>query len=460
MRRLLLTLLLALAATALGSALPAFAAPKKAARTPVITKVAPMRVGVGGKLTISGRNFKTKRAANTVIFRAPGGRSAFAKPRRATSTRLVVLVPGAVRRLLSGSAGSPRPTRFKLRVLAGKFSRYTARRLSPVVTAGGAGGPGGPGGAPGGSIPSCDSGPDHDGDLLSNSFELQIKTDPCLRDTDLDGVEDGYEFQSALDLNRYPRVLPLPYPGRRPYPNALDSGDGNTDYDDDGLWLSEEYELWIRYAADGAPRAGRPQTLSGLLYSDGLQKSIDPAPSAAPAGSLARWALDIDNDGALWDDERDADADGLGNWDEQHGRFTEQWWPSTFDGNGLPKESKYPDLDFLDNEDLPGLDAAADPDMDGDGVRDGADDHDHDGLSNSFEVHRPGDYLTDAFGPPAPGPNVWAYVNPFNPCKPVRSERCHRSVPFGYYDSDQAPPVGNPPPAGFPGSGVPPTPDN
>ena len=45
-------------------------------------------------------------------------------------------VPGAVRRLLSGNASNPRPTRFKLRVLAGKFSKYTTRRLSPVVTGG------------------------------------------------------------------------------------------------------------------------------------------------------------------------------------------------------------------------------------------------------------------------------------------------------------------------------------
>jgi hypothetical protein len=450
------TLLLALAATVLVSVAPAFAAPKKG-RTPVIKKVAPMRIGVGGKLTIKGRNFKSRRLANTIIFRAPNARSAFAKPIRASRTRLVVRVPGGVRRLLSGNASNPRPTRFKLRVLAGRFSKYTSRRLSPVITSGGADGPGGPGG----SIPSCNSSADHDGDLLSNSFELAIKTDPCLRDTDLDGVEDGYEFQSALDLNHYPRVLPLPYPGRKPYPNALDSGDGRTDYDDDGLWLSEEYKLWVKYSADGVPRRGRPQTLSRLLYSDGLQKSIDPAPSAAPAGTLARWALDIDNDGRLWDDERDADGDGLGNWDEQHGRFTEGWWPSTFDGNGRPKESKYPELDFLDNEDLGSLDAAADPDMDGDGVRDGADDHDHDGLSNAFEVHRPSDYLTDAFAPGGgPGPNIWAYVNPFNPCKPVRSERCHRSVPFGYYDGDGAPPIGNTPPSGYPTSGVPATPDN
>ena len=457
MRRLVSTLLLALCALGLLVAAPAsFAAvKKKTGPTPKITRVAPMRISVGAKLTITGRHFKSKRTANTVIFRAPGGRSAFAKPRRASTTKLVVTVPGSVRRLLGGGAGSPRPTRFKLRVLAGKFSKFTTRRLSPVITSGGGGdGPGG------GSVPSCDSSADHDGDLLTNSFEIQIKTDPCLRDTDADNVEDGYEFQSALDLNYYPRTLPLPYPGRRPYPNALDPSDGNVDYDGDGLWLSEEYKLWIRYSADGALRGGRPQTLSGLLYSDGLQKSIDPAPASAPVGTLARWALDIDNDGTLWDDERDADADGLGNWDEQHGRFTEAWWPATFDGNGLPKESKYPELDFLDNEDLGNLDAAADPDMDGDGVPDGSDDHDHDGLSNAFEVHRPGDYLADAFGPPAPGPNIWAYVNPFNPCKPVRSERCHRSVPFGYYDGDQAPPVGNAPPAGYPSSGVPPTPDN
>ena len=39
-------------------------------------------------------------------------------------------------------------------------------------------------------------------------------------------VEDGYEYQSALDLNHYPRSIPLPYPGKRPYPNPLDPGDG------------------------------------------------------------------------------------------------------------------------------------------------------------------------------------------------------------------------------------------
>jgi hypothetical protein len=451
MRRIVSICLLALSAAALLAAAPVATAAKKNAKTPAITRVAPMRISVGGTLTITGRNFRAKRLANTVIFRAPNGRSAFAKPRRASRRKLVVVVPGGVRRLLGGSTARPRPTRFKLRVLAGRFSKFTSRRLSPVITASGDGAAD--------PTASCDSSSDHDGDLLDNSYELLIKTDPCLRDTDLDGVEDGYELQSAIDLNHNPRTTPLPYPGKKPYPNALDAGDAATDYDDDGLWLSEEYKLWVRYAADGVPRSGRPTTLGALLYSDGLQKSIDPPP-AAPVDALYRWALD-DGDGVLWDDERDADGDGLGNWDEQHGRFTEGWWPATFDGNSLPKESRYPELDFLDNGDLPNRDAAAEPDMDGDGVFDGADDHDHDGLSNQFEVHRPGDYASDAFAPGGgPGPNIWAYVNPFNPCKPVRSERCHRSYPFGYYDSDEMPPVGNEPPSGYPASGVPATPDN
>jgi IPT/TIG domain len=467
MRRIYIICLLALSATALLVTAPAASA-AKAKKKPVITRVTPMRISVGNVLTIRGRNFKASRKKNTVIFRSPSGRSAFAKPRRASRTKLVVVVPAAVARLLDVEGGSQRPTRLKLRVLAGTFSRYTKRRLSPVVTAIGDG-DGRPGGGGGGPAKICnDGGPggDHDGDLLANASEGGLGTDPCLADTDTDGVEDGYEYQSALDLNHYPRTPPLPYPGKRPYPNALDPGDGQfggTDYDGDGLDLRDEFLLWMGFTSDGVRRAGHPTTLSGLLYSDGLQKSIDPAPPA-PADPLYNWALDWDEDNELSDDERDADADGLGNWDELRGRMIEDWWPAQHDGQAEPKESRYPDIDFLDNEDTaPAFNAHVDSDMDGDGVLDGADDNDHDGLSNQFEVRRPDDWDTqswtevdtDGDGEPDTfvfGGNAWAYTNPFNPCKPFNSERCHRYVPFGYYSSDQRPPVGPDPPAGYPGT--------
>jgi IPT/TIG domain len=472
MRRITITCLTLASAALLVLPPAAGAAPAKAAKasTPTITRVTPMRIRVGALLTVRGRNFKAGHTKNTVIFRGPDGRSAFAKPRSATRTKLVVVVPPAVARLVARKSGAAKATRFKLRVLAGRFSKFTTRRLSPVVVpSGSASGPGGSGpggGAPGGGGPGGSGsgsgaalgcpGPDYDGDLLSNTLEAQIKTDPCIADTDGDSVEDGYEFQSAIDLNQYPAATPLPYPGKRPYPNPLDPSDGTpsgTDYDGDGLLLREEFLLWLGYSADGVGRPSRPGSLTALVYSDGVQRSVNPAPSAGPAGSLRAWALDIDGNGVLSDDERDADGDGLGNWDEVRGRMTEAWWPAQHDGENEPRESAYPNLDFLDNEDTaPAFNAHTDPDMDGDGVLDGDDDNDHDGLSNQFEINRPGDWLVDAIigVPPAPPANVWAYTNPFNPCKPFNSDRCHSHPPFGHYESDEVPPIGPNPPAGYP----------
>jgi hypothetical protein len=447
MRRLITTCLLALSAVALVATVPGVALAKKSGPKPQITKVSPMRISVGKLLTIRGHHFRASKKGNTIIFRAGNGRSAFAKPRRASRTKLVVRVPAAVARLLTVKNAKQRPTRLKLRVLAGKFSDYTSRRLSPVVTGVGDGDGDGGGGSGTGA---CDTGSDFDGDLLSNSVELAIGTDPCLRDTDKDGLEDGYEYQSALDLNHYPVNPPLPYPGKRPYPNPLDPGDAGTDYDGDGLTLGEEFAAWVNFSSDGNGRSGRPGSLSNLTYSDGLQRSTS---VAAPSGVLANWVLDMDSNGVLSDDERDADGDGIGNWDEQHGRFVELWWPAQHDGTNEPKESKYPGINYLDVADLSSGLALTVPDLDGDGIPDGADDQDHDGLSNQFELRRPDDWEADIAGA-----NPWAYVNPFNPCKPFNSTRCHSHPPFGYYASDGEPPIGPDPPGGYPGS-APATPD-
>jgi hypothetical protein len=460
-RRLSLSLLV-LAVMAL--LLPAAAPAQRRANAPAITFVSPMRAQVGDTLVIRGRGFSPRRSRNTVIFRAPSGRTAFAKPRRASRSRLVVRIPGAVARLMSRRNGQPVPTRFRLRILTRRFGRYTIRRLSPVIVPVGfsdaLGGGGGGGG--GGVLPPpgvCGTGNDYDNDLLGNQTEVNYRTDPCLKDTDLDGAEDGYEFQSAVDLNYYPGTTPLPYPGKRPYPNPLDSSDRFIDFDGDGMKLVEEFLMWVRFSSDGVARGGRPTTLAGLNYSEGLKHSQF---VGAPADPRDNWALDQNEDGRLHDGERDAEGDGLGNWDEARGQMTEPWWPAMHDGENEPKESKYPEINFLDNDDVGG-DIFADSDADGDGVNDGDDDYDHDGLSNQFEVRRPNDWDSDAwtFDPLtgfSPGPNSWAYTNPFNPCKPYDTERCHEYVPFGYYNDDERPPIGPPPPPGYPGS-APATPD-
>ena len=60
----------------------------------------------------------------------------------------------------------------------------------------------------------CNDDADHDNDLLRNSRELEIGTDPCLADTDADQMSDGWEYYSAKDLN----IKAAPYPGRAAVP--------------------------------------------------------------------------------------------------------------------------------------------------------------------------------------------------------------------------------------------------
>src|SRR5207245_1700292 len=110
---------------------------------------------------------------------------------------------------------------------------------------------------------------------------------------------------------------PTPYPGKRPYPNPL-FADADVDYDGDGLSLGQEDLLWLRFG-DG--------TLN-LNYSDGMQTTV---PTPLPPGALlqqldtASWGGHY-GDGMLDDGERDADNDGLSNWDEANGRMNQKWW--------------------------------------------------------------------------------------------------------------------------------------
>ena len=471
MRR-IVTTCLTLVAAALLLLLPA-AADAATANAPQITRVQPMRISVGGVLTITGRHFKSVRSKNTVIFRSSDGLTAFVKPRRATRRKLVLKVSASVARLLKVSNSRQMPTRLKLRVLACKFSKFTPKRLSPVVTSAGSGdGPGGGGGG-GGTPDVCDSDSDHDNDLLSNSLELQIGTDPCLADTDSDGMTDGWEYWSAKDLN----IKAAPYPGKRPFPNALDPSDGNSsggtfsqyDFDGDGLTTLEEYRAW-RYTGSSLDMSRQGVGLESVLgYSDGTKYSRASDVPGVPAWHSSNYGLanpsqpfpgtyDLHgNPGVYTDDERDADADGLSNFLESvRGPGRASWWagfwkqesvqiepwkqksycePVTSQRPGEYDQRPFQDLDL------------ADSDVDGDSLLDGEDDQDNDDYSNIAELY---EAIYDLDGNGAGGDNPawcgksaglipsvnrggedWA-VNAFNPCAPDPASRtCPPYVPFG-----------------------------
>jgi hypothetical protein len=355
----------------------------QAAGTPTITKVSPMKIEVGQTLTISGKGFVAGKGKNTVVFKRDGKAAVFVKADSATATRIVLKVPAKVTPFLKGKDGSAGPQKFRLRVLARKFGKaFTSNKLSPQI------GPPGAFSNDSGSIPGCKpdfkSAKDSDDDGTPDAQEKLYKTNPCKADTDGDGVSDTFEIESALDLNS----RALPYAGKRPYPNALDGGDAATDYDGDGLSLLDEYGLWM-YTTGGGKLP--------LNYSDGDQDTNVEGSNTPSNGS----ALDMNGDGYITDDEKDADGDGLTNWDEMHGRMTAGWWAGMFQDEkpfaGAPGAQAMSEL------------SATDPDTDGDGLPDGADDQDQDGMSNLQELDR-----HTALTPG--GQNLW--VNPYNPCLP------------------------------------------
>ena len=425
---------------ALVSALLAFSS-VAAAKTapPVVSSISPLTAKVGEKLTIKGKNFIPGKNKTRVFFVRRGGGTAIARAEKATRTKLVVTIPAQLDKVLAGKAA-----RVQIRVLTKKFGKLSLAKKSPIVS------PAAVSGTPGGGTPGTDpntSGPaaadgdcDHDGvlngaetgdkdnDLLSDTDETALGLDACKSDTDGDGVEDGYEYQSALDLNRttlFGAPSATPYPFKRPYPNPLFS-DADVDYDGDGLSLANESRLWVKFNAHSLD----------VNYSDGKQTTIQtPAPS-----DIVLWQLDTaaggphHGDGWLDDGERDADGDGLSNWDEANGRMTPEWWKDYYSSD--PLEKPYPGVTFS------GVDMT-DPDTDGDTLPDGADDQDHDGLSNMFEVARPlnwkDTYVSTAHDGTGLGQwpaNPYARVNPVNPCKQVYSQTCHTHVPFNYYEDE------------------------
>src|SRR5919199_360815 len=99
-----LSLVLAVAGLMAPAAAHAAPAPKasaaaksrKASRTskvtyPSIKTVQPLRLGIGDKLTIRGRGYRSG-GRNYVVFKRDGGRALFVKADKATSSKLTVTV--------------------------------------------------------------------------------------------------------------------------------------------------------------------------------------------------------------------------------------------------------------------------------------------------------------------------------------------------------------------------------
>jgi len=412
LRPLLLALALALVAV---PAATAASRPAAAKPIPQITGVAPTKLAVGDWLTIRGRGFVAGKFKNTVVFKRDGGRAVFTKADLATTKRLRVQVPQKLEAHLARKDGFPTSTPVRLRVLAKRFGKtFTVARLTPRI---------GPANVSTDALDDdCDDDgikndvdPDDDNDHLTDALEVALKLKPCGADTDGDTLEDGWEYEAALDLNwrDHPQSgrPPLPYPGKRPYPNPLDATDADVDHDSDGLSARLEHSIWVKLQGRRMPMAS----------SDGTQHSGGLVPVPSDPGLAA--ALNLNDDAWLTDDERDHDGDRLPTWSEATGTLQQEWWPAVY------KDEKPYTLTFLEPDPL-------DPDTDGDGVLDGDDDQDHDDWTNSQEVKRR---------------NGGFMVQPYNPCLPTwLSRSCALHPP----SENSYPPFDKP----LPGAPAPPIP--
>jgi hypothetical protein len=475
------------------AALPALLVPAAAgtttaqakAHSPIVKRITPKHVFVGQTLTVHGRYFRRGLNKNTVAFKRPGARAVFVRADKGTTRLLKITLPKRLEKVLVVQNGTPTPTTLQIRVLAQKFGkRFTSRSKSPIV---------GPEKPPTPPKPAtvdpnadCDADGvknsvdgDDDNDLLPDSVERSISSllDTCKADTDGDGIEDGYEYQSAKDLNDDEYELPngpTPYPRKLPFPNPLDGTDANTDHDGDTLTLMDEYRLWKFTVAHGTAR-----TLTPLSYSAGKQYSLGKLSRVgyAKQNQFMAWATahnyghvslvnldglvvgddqpdwlsgtwttydirDFDRSGSvsaneqyyndyivngyLDDAERDEDADGLPNQWESTGCLTRGLWDDLYN-----KEQPY----YLGATQYGGV-RLDDADTDDDGVLDGADDQDHDDVPNVMECSRtraaalPKDALDD--DNPHPGRPATGWVNPFNPCLPhARSRTCKQYIEVG-----------------------------
>lgn len=398
------SVLLTFVALLLAALLPAGAHAAKRVKYPTVTKVSPLKLGIGDTITIRGKGYKKGKRKTTIVFKREGGRSVFVKADSATTTRLTAILPAKLLPYLKQKAGKAQATRFRIRVLSTRLGRkWTTVKGSPLIA---------PTAAVKGNPNDCDADgilnskdTDDDNDRLSDTEESAWGLKSCSADSDGDGMSDGWEQLSAIDRNG----KATPSPRKRQWPNPLDKADANVDNDGDGLSNLEEYVAWVAGGSKLRDADKDPYT-SRLTYSGGN-------PSSDGRGRLNPdlWYMDRDGNGYLSDFERDADGDRIPNMDEvrtqfdlgryvegvpadgrirDYGLFGQVYMDEAAEKfsedlvrcagvNQVPfycieqhEESKRPLIEKVDVLDF------AEADTDADGVRDDLDDVDHDDFAN------------------------------------------------------------------------------
>ncbi len=208
---------------------------------------------------------------------------------------------------------------------------------------------------------------DNDSDCLANNIEVAIGTEPCIKDTDGDGMEDGWEWTYSTNNPAHPSFTNPAALHLDPLDNGTDrvrtlaSNDGNedqlpeADIDGDGASAGEEHQWWLQFTH-----------IAGFCEAGSPTNRISPDPTKADTdgdGIPDGWEIfNALNPTVAGDALTDLDGDGINNLQE-------------YQNGSDPRNT----------------------DSDGDGVLDGAEvlthftnpalaDTDRDGLDDGFEL--------------------------------------------------------------------------
>ena len=386
-------------------------------------------------------NFRRGRNKNTVVFKRDGGRAVFVKadigtdkllrsscPHRSRSA-LVDAATAAGRRPASAcacsrpssAARSPRPSaRRSIGPAEGSRHARPPARRAPTATAT--------------ATASPTARHRRRQRPAARHARGALKTDPCKADTDGDGVPDGYEYRSALDLNddeyQQPSERRAPVPGQAAVPERA-----RPDRRQQRLRRRRAHaRRGVRpLAVHDDAASGAPYDLSTLTYSDGTQYSLyarDASGRRRPSqpvvdlrqaqpvrrlGRRQRLRAHRDPGPRPHAVERPvepghrADVQHLRRQPRRHAATRPPTTttatatsPTTSATRTPTASSNFDETHGADEPEL--LDqlllrrapylikyagtSVTDPDTDGDGVRDGADDQDFDGFPNIMELSR------------------------------------------------------------------------
>lgn len=194
---------------------------------------------------------------------------------------------------------------------------------------------------------------DNDGDCLDNAAELAAGTEPCIPDTDGDGMSDGWEWTWSPANGVVGGMDPLD--NGTDNLGTLASGDGdadqlpNADIDDDGATSFEEYRWWLSNIHTGASCTGvfsptnSPDPTNDDTDGDGMIDGWEMVNGLNPV---------VAGDGAA-----DPDGDGLTNLQES--QFNTDPYTADSDGDGLndgAEVNTHGSDPALSDTDLDGLD--------------------------------------------------------------------------------------------------------